>query len=81
MEVEAVGLPVDLRSLIRSQELWEVTETTRLRIQVAEVSFLRRVAGLGFRQRAVRAAGPGEVSQQEEASDPRTAGEATSRPG
>ncbi|KAK0144555.1 hypothetical protein N1851_017062 [Merluccius polli] len=32
-------------------ELWVVTERTRLRIQAAEMSFLRRVAGLSLKDR------------------------------
>uniref|UniRef100_A0A8C6Q6L6 Reverse transcriptase domain-containing protein n=1 Tax=Nothobranchius furzeri TaxID=105023 RepID=A0A8C6Q6L6_NOTFU len=38
-------------TLTYDHELWVVTERTRLRIQVAEMSFLRRVAGLSLRDR------------------------------
>jgi len=37
--------------LTYGHELWVVTERTRSRIQVAEMSFLRRVAGLSLRDR------------------------------
>ncbi|KAK0154371.1 putative uncharacterized transposon-derived protein F52C9.6 [Merluccius polli] len=38
-------------ALTYGHELWVVTERTRLRVQVAEMSFLRRVAGLSLRDR------------------------------
>ena len=38
-------------ALTYGHELWVVTETTRSRVQAAEMSFLRRVAGLSFRDR------------------------------
>ncbi|KAK0140999.1 hypothetical protein N1851_021987 [Merluccius polli] len=38
-------------TLTYGHELWVVTERTRLRIQAAEMSFLRRVAGLSLRDR------------------------------
>ena len=52
-------------------ELWVVTERTRSRVQVVEMSFLRRVAGLSLRDRMVPLVGdPGE--------DPGHAGETMS---
>ncbi|KAK0137162.1 Complement C3 [Merluccius polli] len=38
-------------TLTYGHQLWVVTESTRSRIQAAEMSFLRRVAGLSFRDR------------------------------
>ena len=38
-------------ALTYGHELWVVTERTRLRVQAAEISFLRRVAGLSLRDR------------------------------
>ena len=38
-------------TLTYSHELWVVTERTRSRVQAAEMSFLRRVAGLSLRDR------------------------------
>ena len=38
-------------TLTYGHELWVVTERTRSRIQAAEMSFLRRVAGLSLRDR------------------------------
>jgi len=38
-------------TLTSGHELWVVTERTRLRIQAAKMSFLRRVAGLSLRDR------------------------------
>jgi len=38
-------------TLTYGHELWVVTERTRLRIQAADMSFLRRVAGLSLRDR------------------------------
>ncbi|KAK0139279.1 LINE-1 reverse transcriptase [Merluccius polli] len=38
-------------ALTYGHELWVVTERTRLRVQAAEMSFLRRVAGLSLRDR------------------------------
>ena len=43
----AVYVPI----LIYGHELWVVTERTRSRVQAAEMSFLRRVAGLSLRDR------------------------------
>ncbi|KAI3368720.1 hypothetical protein L3Q82_025415 [Scortum barcoo] len=50
---EALDLPkVNLRShLTYGHELWVMTERTRSRIQAAEMSFLRRVAGRSLRDR------------------------------
>ena len=39
-------------ALTYGHELWVVTERTRLRVQAAEMSFFRRVAGLSLRDRA-----------------------------
>ncbi|KAK0130608.1 putative uncharacterized transposon-derived protein F52C9.6 [Merluccius polli] len=38
-------------ALTYGHELWVVTERTRLRVQAAKISFLRRVAGLSLRDR------------------------------
>ena len=38
-------------TLTNGHELWVVTERTRSRIQAAEMSFLRRVAGLSLRDK------------------------------
>ncbi|TWW78261.1 hypothetical protein D4764_11G0003820 [Takifugu flavidus] len=38
-------------TLTNGHELWVMTERTRSRVQVAEMSFLRRVAGLSLRDR------------------------------
>ena len=38
-------------ALTYGHELWVMTERTRSRVQAAEMSFLRRVAGLSFRDR------------------------------
>ncbi|KAI3352723.1 hypothetical protein L3Q82_019304 [Scortum barcoo] len=50
---EALDLPVNLRAptLTYGHELWVMTERTRSRIQAAEMSFLRRVAGRSLRDR------------------------------
>lgn len=40
--------PVYVPTLTCGHELWVVTERTRSWIQAAEISFLRRVAGLSF---------------------------------
>jgi len=41
-------------TLTYGHKLWVVTERTRSRIQAAEMSFLRRVAGLSLRDRVRR---------------------------
>ncbi|TWW73329.1 hypothetical protein D4764_15G0007230 [Takifugu flavidus] len=38
-------------TLTHGHELWVITEKTRSRVQAAEMSFLRRVAGLSLRDR------------------------------
>ncbi|TWW80631.1 hypothetical protein D4764_01G0004460 [Takifugu flavidus] len=38
-------------TLTYGHELWVMTERTRSRVQAAEMSFLRRVAGLSLRDR------------------------------
>ncbi|KAI3359361.1 hypothetical protein L3Q82_002861 [Scortum barcoo] len=52
---EALDLPVNLSfplpHLTYGHELWVMTERTRSRIQAAEMSFLRRVAGRSLRDR------------------------------
>ncbi|KAI3374811.1 hypothetical protein L3Q82_021033 [Scortum barcoo] len=49
---EALDLPVNLPpTLTYGHELWVMTERTRSQIQAAEMSFLRRVAGLSLRDR------------------------------
>ena len=42
-------LSILVPTLTYGHELWEVTERTRLRVQAAEISVLRRVAGLSLR--------------------------------
>ncbi|KAI3355481.1 hypothetical protein L3Q82_018317 [Scortum barcoo] len=75
---EALDLPVNLRlpTLTYGHELWVMTERTRSRIQAAEMSFLRRVAGRSLRDRG----GVPGMSHREEASgeDPGHAGETMS---
>ncbi|MDF4350667.1 hypothetical protein P3435_23365 [Vibrio parahaemolyticus] len=47
----SIYLSIYVPTLTYGHELWVVTERTRLRVQAAEVSFLRRVAGLSLRDR------------------------------
>ncbi|KAK0147969.1 putative uncharacterized transposon-derived protein F52C9.6 [Merluccius polli] len=49
-------------ALTYGHELWEMTERTRSRVQAAEMSFLRRVAGLSLRDR-VRSSSSGRSSE------------------
>ncbi|TWW77398.1 R2DM Retrovirus-related Pol polyprotein from type II retrotransposable element [Takifugu flavidus] len=48
-------------TLTYGHELWVMTERTRSRVQAAEMSFLRRVAGLSLRDRDAPGRLPGEV--------------------
>jgi len=52
----SIYLSIYVHILTYGHELWVVTERTRLRIQAAEMGFLRRVSGLSLRDR-VRSSG------------------------
>ena len=48
-------------TLTSGHELWVVTQRTRWRVQAAEMSFLRRVAGLSLRDRVRSSVIQGEL--------------------
>ena len=61
---------ISVPTLTFGHELWVVTERTRLRIQVAEMSFLRRVAGLSLKDRGEELRHPGGARSRSRCSSP-----------